>query len=95
MGGVNPQGCHVVSFKQPSSEERDHDYLWRHQNDKDIWKRRLRHLRDWEEHLVENGTLACDTRGQEVVHATRGFGGNQAKTRINESSLPDVNARAR
>lgn len=29
MSGVNPQGCHVVSFKQPSSEELDHDYLWR------------------------------------------------------------------
>ena len=29
MGGVNPQGCQVFSFKQPSSEERDHDYLWR------------------------------------------------------------------
>lgn len=29
MSGVNPQGCHVVSFKQPSPEERDHDYLWR------------------------------------------------------------------
>ena len=29
MSGVNPQGYHVVSFKQPSSEELDHDYLWR------------------------------------------------------------------
>jgi PPK2 family polyphosphate:nucleotide phosphotransferase len=29
MTGVNPQGVHVVSFKQPSSEELDHDYLWR------------------------------------------------------------------
>lgn len=29
MTGVNPQGCHVVSFKQPSAEELDHDYLWR------------------------------------------------------------------
>ena len=29
MTGINPQGCHVVSFKQPSSEELDHDYLWR------------------------------------------------------------------
>ncbi len=96
MSGVNPQGCHVVSFKQPSSEERDHDYLWRHQNalpergkigifnrshyeevlvvrvhpeilqgsqmppevksDKDIWKKRFKHIRDWEEHLAENGT---------------------------------------
>lgn len=96
MSGVNPQGCHVVSFKQPSPEERDHDYLWRHQkalpergkigifnrshyeevlvvrvhpeilqgshlpagikNDKDIWKKRFEHIRDWEQHLSENGT---------------------------------------
>lgn len=96
MSGVNPQGCHVVSFKQPSSEERDHDYLWRCQkalpergkigifnrshyeevlvvrvhpeilqgsqlssdtkSDKDIWKKRFRHIRDWEDHLAENGT---------------------------------------
>jgi PPK2 family polyphosphate:nucleotide phosphotransferase len=29
MSGVNPQGCKVVSFKAPSSEELDHDFLWR------------------------------------------------------------------
>ncbi len=29
MSGVNPQGCHITSFKSPSSEELDHDYLWR------------------------------------------------------------------
>jgi PPK2 family polyphosphate:nucleotide phosphotransferase len=29
MSGVNPQGCEVFSFKQPSAEELDHDYLWR------------------------------------------------------------------
>jgi PPK2 family polyphosphate:nucleotide phosphotransferase len=29
MSGVNPQGCHVRSFKQPSAEELDHDFLWR------------------------------------------------------------------
>ncbi len=29
MSGVNPQGCSVVSFKQPSAEELDHDFLWR------------------------------------------------------------------
>ena len=28
--GINPQGCTVTSFKQPSSEELDHDYLWRY-----------------------------------------------------------------
>ncbi len=29
MAGVNPQGCRVVSFKQPSATELDHDFLWR------------------------------------------------------------------
>jgi PPK2 family polyphosphate:nucleotide phosphotransferase len=29
MSGVNPQGCQVVSFKQPSAEELRHDFLWR------------------------------------------------------------------
>jgi len=29
MAGVNPQGCQVCAFKQPSAEELDHDYLWR------------------------------------------------------------------
>lgn len=96
MSGVNPQGCHVVSFKQPSSEEQDHDFLWRCQKalpergkigifnrshyeevlvvrvhpeilqssqlprelkeDKNIWKMRFGHIRDWEQHLSENGT---------------------------------------
>ncbi|EHQ30233.1 polyphosphate kinase 2 family protein [Mucilaginibacter paludis] len=30
MSGLNPQGCQVYSFKQPSEEELDHDFLWRH-----------------------------------------------------------------
>lgn len=29
MSGINPQGCQVFSFKAPSAEEMDHDYLWR------------------------------------------------------------------
>jgi PPK2 family polyphosphate:nucleotide phosphotransferase len=29
MSGVNPQGCRVQSFKAPSAEELDHDYMWR------------------------------------------------------------------
>src|SRR3984957_568822 len=29
MSGVNPQGCHVTSFKKPSPEEASHEYLWR------------------------------------------------------------------
>jgi PPK2 family polyphosphate:nucleotide phosphotransferase len=30
MSGVNPQGCQVFSFKQPSNEELDHNFLWRY-----------------------------------------------------------------
>lgn len=30
MSGLNPQGCQVFSFKIPSAEELDHDYLWRY-----------------------------------------------------------------
>lgn len=29
MSGINPQGCQVFSFKQPSAEDLDHDFLWR------------------------------------------------------------------
>jgi len=29
MSGVNPQGCEVSTFKQPSAEELEHDFLWR------------------------------------------------------------------
>ena len=29
MSGVNPQGCQVVAFKQPSAEDLDHDWMWR------------------------------------------------------------------
>jgi PPK2 family polyphosphate:nucleotide phosphotransferase len=30
MSGINPQGCQVSSFKQPSSEDLDHDFMWRY-----------------------------------------------------------------
>ena len=33
MSGINPQGCQVYAFKGPSSEELDHDFLWRVQRD--------------------------------------------------------------
>jgi PPK2 family polyphosphate:nucleotide phosphotransferase len=33
MSGVNPQGCQVFSFKKPSDEELDHNFLWRYMKD--------------------------------------------------------------
>jgi PPK2 family polyphosphate:nucleotide phosphotransferase len=94
MEGLNPQGTEVHSFKQPSAEELDHDFLWRihkrvpergrigifnrsHYEDvlvvrvHGFWKRwhpeaidheaafwgkRFRQIRDFEQHLAENGT---------------------------------------
>jgi PPK2 family polyphosphate:nucleotide phosphotransferase len=32
MGGMNPQSCYVVPFKQPSAEELSHNFLWRYEN---------------------------------------------------------------
>lgn len=32
MSGVNPQGCYIQSFKEPSSEESSHNFLWRYSN---------------------------------------------------------------
>lgn len=90
---LNPAGVHVQSFKQPSVEEKDHDYMWRinkalpsrgeigifnrsHYEDvvvsrihnliksdgmpeklikKDVWEKRYRQIRDWEQYLSENG----------------------------------------
>jgi PPK2 family polyphosphate:nucleotide phosphotransferase len=95
MSGLNPQGTQVFTFKEPSDEELDHDYLWRihksvpergrigifnrshyeevlivrvhnliknqklpgeNVND-NIWEKRFRQIRDFEQHLYENGTI--------------------------------------
>lgn len=95
MSGVNPQGCMVTSFKQPSAQELDHDFLWRttkalpergrigifnrsyyeevlvvrvHSKILDgqklpkglvtgrIWQERYESIRDFERHMVRNGT---------------------------------------
>ncbi len=96
MSGVNPQGCSVHSFKAPSHEELDHDFLWRcatrlpargmigifnrsyyeevlvvrvhpqllagqplpdELRHKDIWDERFRDIRNFEQHLHDNGTI--------------------------------------
>lgn len=95
LSGVNPQGCEVHSFKAPSSQELDHDFLWRaamrlpergrigifnrsyyeellvvrvhpelldrqklpeEARSGDIWKERFKSVRNFERHLVRNGT---------------------------------------
>lgn len=84
LGGLNPQGCSVTSFKAPTTLELEHDYLWRVHNacpargrlgvfnrshyedvvaarvlgivDEPHWRRRYRHLRDFEQMLTDEGT---------------------------------------
>ncbi|HEY0747546.1 MAG TPA: ADP-polyphosphate phosphotransferase [Steroidobacteraceae bacterium] len=96
MSGVNPQGCRVTSFKHPSVQELQHDFLWRCElnlpergqigifnrsyyeevlivrvhreilraegvpddaiEEKSIWQDRYRSIRDFESHLLRNGT---------------------------------------
>jgi PPK2 family polyphosphate:nucleotide phosphotransferase len=83
--GLNPQGVHVASFKKPSEQELDHDYLWRvhaacpprgsigifnrsHYEDVGVvlvngWideaevERRYEQIRQFEQHLADNGTV--------------------------------------
>jgi len=100
MSGLNPQGCQVFSFKVPTSEEYEHDFLWRHYKalpergrigihnrshyenvlvckvhpnyilsenipgyadikkiNKDFWTQRYKSIKNFEEHLVANGTV--------------------------------------
>jgi PPK2 family polyphosphate:nucleotide phosphotransferase len=96
MTGINPQGCQVFSFKVPSAEDLDHDFLWRttkclpergrigvfnrsyyeevlvvrvhpellakqkiptELRTKRIWDHRFDSIRDFERHLVRNGTV--------------------------------------
>lgn len=82
---VDPQGLHVVPFKKPTTEELDHDFLWRvhkevpakgqiaifnrsHYEDiiavrvkkifpDPVWKRRYKHVLDFESMLAEEGTI--------------------------------------
>ncbi|QPH39987.1 polyphosphate kinase 2 family protein [Pedobacter endophyticus] len=100
MSGLNPQGCQVFSFKVPTSEEYEHDFLWRHYKalpergrigihnrshyenvlvckvhpeyilnekipgvselkdvNKAFWKQRYESIRNFEQHLIANGTV--------------------------------------
>ncbi|NTV90844.1 MAG: polyphosphate kinase 2 family protein [Clostridiales bacterium] len=95
MSGLNPQGTQVYSFKQPTYEDLNHDYLWRVNKclperghigifnrsyyeevlvvkvhnliesqgipheliTSNIWEKRYKHIRNYEEYLVENGII--------------------------------------
>ncbi|HEV7643389.1 MAG TPA: polyphosphate kinase 2 family protein [Pyrinomonadaceae bacterium] len=124
MSGVNPQGCQVTSFKVPSSEELDHDFMWRTtkalpergrfgifnrsyyeevlvvrvhpqilqgqrlpadiKNDKDVWKKRFRDIRNFEEYLHDNGTVILKF----FLHVSKD---EQKKRFLDRTAEPDKN----
>jgi len=54
MSGVNPQGVRVSSFKVPSAEELNHDYLWRYAR-RLPGRGEIAIFNDWEHYLADNG----------------------------------------
>src|SRR5882757_9520814 len=124
MSGVNPQGCQVFSFKHPSAEELDHDFMWRTtralpergrigifnrsyyeevlvvrvhpqilqgqrlpgdvKNDKDVWKKRFRDIRHFEEHMADNGTVILKF----FLHVSKD---EQKKRFLDRADEPDKN----
>jgi PPK2 family polyphosphate:nucleotide phosphotransferase len=106
LTGVNPQGCRIVSFKEPTATELAHDYLWRvhtacpqrgeigifnrsHYEDvvtarvrglvpKKVWSRRPHHIREFERHLVDEGTTVVKV----FLHVSRDEQGKRLRERI-------------
>jgi len=52
FSGLNPQGCHVFSFKQPGPVELDHDFLWRHARELPSRGQIGIHNRSWYEEVL-------------------------------------------
>ena len=85
MSGVNPQGCQVTAFKAPSSEELDHDFLWRcSKNLPDRGEIGIFNRSYYEEVLVvrvhpELIPNFCRTKSSRHGLSLPGFGGNATK----------------
>jgi PPK2 family polyphosphate:nucleotide phosphotransferase len=106
--GLNPHGCRVEDFAQPSATELAHDYLWRvhdrcpargqigiwnrsHYEDviavrvhelapEKVWRRRYRHIREFERMLTEEGTTVVKI----LLHMSRREQGERLRARIDD-----------
>jgi PPK2 family polyphosphate:nucleotide phosphotransferase len=106
LTGVNPQGCRIVSFREPSANELAHDYVWRvhlacpergeiaifnrsHYEDvvaarvrglvpNPVWKRRPRHIREFERLLIDEGTTVVKV----FLHVSRDGQGRRLHERL-------------
>lgn len=106
--GLNPHGCRVEDFAQPSSTELAHDYLWRvhdrcpargqigiwnrsHYEDviavrvrelvpEKVWRRRFRHIREFERTLTDEGTTIVKI----MLHISRSEQGERLRERLDD-----------
>ncbi len=106
--GLNPHGCRVEDFAQPSSTELAHDYLWRvhdrcpargqigiwnrsHYEDviavrvrelvpEAVWRRRYRHIREFERMLTDEGTTIVKI----MLHISRKEQGERLRARVDD-----------
>jgi hypothetical protein len=82
MSGVNPQGCQVYSFKSPSAEDLNHDYLWRCMKCLPERGRIGIFNRSYDEETRLAGRLALPITGHKVIshgRASAAFGRNTWK----------------
>jgi len=85
FSGVNPQGCHVVSFKAPTATELDHDFLWRHMRELPARGMIGIHNRSWYEEVLVVRVHEDILARQKLPDAVRG-------PRVFEQRLADIAA---
>ncbi|WP_439597283.1 polyphosphate kinase 2 family protein [Falsiroseomonas sp.] len=85
FSGVNPQGCHVVSFKAPNATELDHDFLWRHTTALPSRGQIGIHNRSWYEEVLVARVHPAVLEGQKLPPRLR-------TERIWEERLEDIAA---
>ena len=83
--GINPQGCHVVSFKAPTATELDHDFLWRHMRELPARGMIGIHNRSWYEEVLVVRVHQEILGRQKLPDAVRG-------KRVFEQRLSDIAA---
>jgi PPK2 family polyphosphate:nucleotide phosphotransferase len=85
FSGINPQGCHVVSFKAPTATELDHDFLWRHMRELPARGMIGIHNRSWYEEVLVVRVHPDLLARQKLPDAVRG-------KRVFEQRLADIAA---
>ncbi|MFC7541148.1 hypothetical protein ACFQU2_19040 [Siccirubricoccus deserti] len=88
FSGVNPQGCHVESFKAPGPVEKDHDFLWRHLRALPARGMIGIHNRSWYEEVLVARVHPEILEGQRLPRRCAPSGSGMSAWRISPRSRP-------